>query len=215
VAAAGVAIWDGTSWSGIGAAPVGFLSAGTIRAGRIVAATSDNDPWLRGSLQAWNGSGWELLGRSTIGYPAIVYSAEDGLYVGGPFYNFGGLPASGIACYLDGLSPVDEPAKPSDSSSIVESSATRLDPAFARLPHGGVRIAYTVAFPATTAALTIYDVRGRIVRVLEKGRVEAGSHVATWDSRDAAGQRVARGVYFVDLSAGDARQTRKLVLVHE
>jgi hypothetical protein len=34
----------------------------------------------------------------------------------------------------------------------------------------------------------------------------------TWDGRDAHGRGLANGVYFLKLSAGDYRQTEKLVL---
>jgi hypothetical protein len=34
----------------------------------------------------------------------------------------------------------------------------------------------------------------------------------TWDGRDAHGRGLANGVYFLQLSAGDYRQTEKLVL---
>jgi trimeric autotransporter adhesin len=215
VTAPGVAVWDGASWSSVGAAPRGRIQAGTIRAGRIVVGTSYEDGWIRGTVQAWNGRGWELLGSSMNGYTTLLYSADSGLYVGGDIYNFGGVPASGIACYQDGLTPIDTRSLAVSSTQPWAIRPTRLDPAFARLPDGGVRISFTVASPATTAALAVYDVRGRVVRMLEKGRVEPGSHVATWDGRDATGQRVARGVYFVDLSTGNARQTRKLVLMHD
>jgi hypothetical protein len=53
------------------------------------------------------------------------------------------------------------------------------------------------------------------VRRLERGARSAGDHVRTWDRRDDAGARVARGVYIVQLTAGPDRLVRKLVLVRE
>ena len=40
-----------------------------------------------------------------------------------------------------------------------------------------------------------------------------GDHTGTWDGRDGAGLRVSGGTYFVKLTAGDATQTSKVVLL--
>jgi len=61
---------------------------------------------------------------------------------------------------------------------------------------------------------TIHDLLGREVRVLARGaRMEAGAQSLRWDGRDAAGRRVAAGVYFVRLAAGEARWTRTVLRV--
>jgi len=51
-------------------------------------------------------------------------------------------------------------------------------------------------------ALHVYDVAGRLVKTLVDGELESGEYEATWDGTDAAGARVASGVYMLRLEAG-------------
>jgi len=62
-------------------------------------------------------------------------------------------------------------------------------------------------------SLRVYDVSGRLVRELADTRIEAGSHVRTWDGRDDDGRAVAAGVYFFRLGVGSRTETRRTVLV--
>jgi hypothetical protein len=45
--------------------------------------------------------------------------------------------------------------------------------------------------------VTVHDVTGREVRVLDDGALPAGRHVRGWDGRDAEGRPVASGVYLI------------------
>ncbi|HEX6790463.1 MAG TPA: FlgD immunoglobulin-like domain containing protein [Candidatus Krumholzibacteria bacterium] len=73
-------------------------------------------------------------------------------------------------------------------------------------------IRYDLPDPAHTR-LSIFDVGGRLVRVLVEENRPAGAHVVTWAGRDDAGNPVSSGVYFYVLEAGKQRLTRKLVLL--
>ena len=66
---------------------------------------------------------------------------------------------------------------------------------------------------AGKVSLAIYDVSGRLIDTLESGNRAAGEHLIRWDGRDNRGERVASGVYFYRLTAGDFVATRKLVLL--
>jgi flagellar hook assembly protein FlgD len=59
----------------------------------------------------------------------------------------------------------------------------------------------------------VYDVGGRVVRTLASGPRDAGRYRAEWDGRDGTGARVAAGVYFVRLVAGDEAMTRKVAVM--
>ena len=77
-------------------------------------------------------------------------------------------------------------------------------------------IPYQLAEPAEVT-ITIYDVRGRVVRTLPLGNQPAGlyrsrSKAAHWDGRNHIGEKVATGVYFYTLKAGDYAATRKLLI---
>lgn len=77
------------------------------------------------------------------------------------------------------------------------------------------RIELRFAVPsAGRTRLAMYDVTGRLVRVLRDGELPAGLHSATWDGRDAGGRRTASGAYFAVLRAGRRDARVKIVLVH-
>ena len=66
--------------------------------------------------------------------------------------------------------------------------------------------------------LTIYDLSGRVVRTLDVGHqvaavYESRSKAVYWDGRNEVGERVASGVYFYHLSAGDFSATRKMLIL--
>lgn len=61
--------------------------------------------------------------------------------------------------------------------------------------------------------MMIYDVSGRLVRVLAEGVMEPGRKSFTWDGCDDTGLAVTSGVYFCRFIAGDFVQTRKMILL--
>ncbi len=62
-------------------------------------------------------------------------------------------------------------------------------------------------------ALIIYDVRGRVVKMLMEQFLFHGSHIVTWDGNDEDGMEASSGVYFAVLKIGGVRQCVKMVLV--
>jgi hypothetical protein len=62
-------------------------------------------------------------------------------------------------------------------------------------------------------SLRIYDVAGRLVRVLVDEERGAGHYTEEWNGRDNNGRTVASGIYFYAIEAGGFRQTRKMVLL--
>ena len=70
---------------------------------------------------------------------------------------------------------------------------------------------------STEVTLTIYNVRGVVVRELKLGHKAAGfyhnrARAAHWDGRNALGEKVASGVYFYTFTAGDFTATRRLLI---
>jgi hypothetical protein len=68
------------------------------------------------------------------------------------------------------------------------------------------------------ATITIYDINGRLVRMLSLGYVPAGVYqtktkAAYWDGRNEAGERVASGVYFYNLQSGKFSAMKKMVIL--
>ena len=71
---------------------------------------------------------------------------------------------------------------------------------------------------STDVQILIYDARGTLVRRLELGHQPAGyytrtSQAAYWDGRNDLGERVASGVYFYQLLAGESSLIRKMVVL--
>jgi len=59
--------------------------------------------------------------------------------------------------------------------------------------------------------LGIYDVGGRLVRTLARGRYAGARHTLSWDSRDDSGREVACGTYFMRMSVDGGQETWPLV----
>ena len=73
-------------------------------------------------------------------------------------------------------------------------------------------IAYSLRAPGRVR-VSIYDIRGALVREVVKERVAAGVHRVVWDGRDTRGRTVGSGIYFCRLEAGDFAETRRMVLL--
>ena len=73
-------------------------------------------------------------------------------------------------------------------------------------------ISFTLPSPGETE-LTVYDLLGRRIRVLQSGYLSAGEHSLVWDGTNQSGAIVSSGVYFYRLeSVGGARTMRMLLL---
>jgi flagellar hook assembly protein FlgD len=73
-------------------------------------------------------------------------------------------------------------------------------------------IAFSLARPVGTH-LAIYDVTGKLVRVLVNERRPAGDYRVEWDGRDRRGTPTASGVYFYRLEAEEFTATHKMVML--
>ncbi len=60
--------------------------------------------------------------------------------------------------------------------------------------------------------LSVYNVRGQLVKTLVDGMAAAGSSSVTWDGTDRSGRSCASGTYFLRLSNGGEVVTDKLLL---
>ena len=73
----------------------------------------------------------------------------------------------------------------------------------------------TITFTVPRAGeitLSIYNLKGQLIRTLVSGAVAAGHHKVVWDGTDSKGIKVATGVYVYRLEAKDFVATKKLVL---
>jgi hypothetical protein len=74
----------------------------------------------------------------------------------------------------------------------------------------------TIEFELSARApvsLTVYNILGQAVWENSCGVLSPGPHRIYWDGLDRSGGDVATGVYLYSLSAGEIRQTRKMILL--
>jgi hypothetical protein len=74
-------------------------------------------------------------------------------------------------------------------------------------------IEYGVPEEGARVTLRVFDVSGRVVRVLVDGTRPAGVHFVSWDGCGDDGRRVASGVYLYEAVIGDYRTTKKMVVL--
>ena len=79
-------------------------------------------------------------------------------------------------------------------------------------------VPYQIAEDADVV-IDIYSIKGQLVRALHLGHKPAGFYItkeraAHWDGKNAAGEKVASGVYFYQLKAGSYKSpvTRMVIL---
>ena len=75
---------------------------------------------------------------------------------------------------------------------------------------GGASLRYSVP-QAADVRLEVYDLAGRTVRLLARGREDAGDYGVRWDGRNDTGQPVSGGMYIVRLEAAGHALVKRLV----
>ena len=76
----------------------------------------------------------------------------------------------------------------------------------------GTAIRYGIS-NAGQVSLKVYDVTGRLVQTLVKGKKKAGLYSVPWDGKDPGGKKLASGIYFYRVESGSFRATKKLILL--
>ena len=61
--------------------------------------------------------------------------------------------------------------------------------------------------------LTIYDVKGNLVRNLISGQHSSGLHEYTWDGKDNSGKQMGSGIYLYNLNYGKNSSHKKMILM--
>jgi hypothetical protein len=60
--------------------------------------------------------------------------------------------------------------------------------------------------------LSIYNLRGQLIRTLEEGYISSGKHSIDWDGKDSRGRTVANGIYLCRLKTPETTLTRRMLL---
>ncbi len=159
-------------------------SGGDITDGMLSNLTG-GEPGLVGVWSMDEGNGASLADGSFGGHDAVVESAVWG---------------QGVIHYATGVS---EPGIQEDE--VMEGVAASPNPFTPR-----TELSFVIPSPAVIE-LTIHDVAGRLVRSLGGATKQAGPVRVPWDGTDDAGHRVASGIYFCRVTAGDYEAAGRLV----
>jgi hypothetical protein len=76
----------------------------------------------------------------------------------------------------------------------------------------GTAVTFAVSRPGPVE-IGVYDAAGRRVATLTNGVRDAGTHTVEWAGRDANGNTVAPGIYFVRMESTEGVQTTRSLLL--
>lgn len=65
----------------------------------------------------------------------------------------------------------------------------------------------------TDATISIYNIRGQLVKTLHNGSIKAGEHRLIWNGKDNNGREVGSGVYLYRLKTENYDKVKKMLLV--
>ena len=85
-----------------------------------------------------------------------------------------------------------------------------LHPSYPNPFHQNTTISYSLS-GEEPVELSIFELTGRLIKVLVRARQPPGVHNAYWDGRDELGRDVPDGVYFYTLKTGNTSITRKMI----
>ncbi len=173
---------------------------------------------------------WNALGADNISH-YVVYRDTTEVFVPSPMKALATIDhpgtvfedAPGMECYYL-VAAVDEMGYSGGYSAQVSTAGSISAAGGSELPRN-LAIAKVVPNPfnpRTTLSyevprtgrieLAVYDIKGRLVKRLVSGTVQAGRHTVSWSGQDSHGRAVAAGVYFARMSDGRTATTSKMVL---
>jgi hypothetical protein len=63
------------------------------------------------------------------------------------------------------------------------------------------------------ATLSIFDILGRRIKLLQSGALIAGEHAITWNGTDESGTGVTSGIYFYRLESAEGAIVKRMVMI--
>ncbi len=112
------------------------------------------------------------------------------------------IGALGVMCAL--VPVLDDPDLPALVFRVENAAPNPFNPL--------TRIRFTLP-AAGRVSVNVYDLAGRLVRVLVDAVLPAAAHETQWNGRDDAGHAVSSGVYFYRVTAGADSYTGRMALV--
>ena len=137
----------------------------------------------------------------------VSYSTTSTAYT----HSLDGFPVGNLNAFPDKKAEWDLLSTDSDKSNIAPSKFS-LSQNYPNPFNPSTEIAYSLE-QASNITLTIFNVIGQQIRVLENSSKLAGTHTAKWDGKDEFGSSVPTGLYFYTLSDGTSSFTKKMALM--
>jgi subtilisin-like proprotein convertase family protein len=219
---------DGPGWGAVSTIEVPVVPSGTIVAVDVdIQVTHPDAGELMVALTAPDGSAVTLHDHTAAGTAGLIGNWESTLAVDGPGSladlvgstnkgtwtltvvdnipgNTGTLDSWGLNFTLTHY-PTDVPAATTPQGNV-------LGPNVPNPFNPLTRISFDLARGGKTR-LSIFDLRGMLVRNLIDADLPAGPRTVAWDGRDDAGVQVGSGAYLYRLESGGQIQARKMLLL--
>ncbi len=201
--------WDGSTWSEVYGGvtyenPIGvyprisdieFAGGKLILSGLFTMAGNN----AVSNTAIYDVSGWNDMGGGTNDYPVDLELNGSRLIVSGTFTVAGNHPSVAVAMY-------DIPTSVDDGNGISKPDY-HLSQNYPNPFNPATTISFTL--PAVSdVKLKVYNVMGQQVAELVNDRLAAGTHTVRWNASD-----YSSGVYFYELTAGDIKISKKMLLV--
>lgn len=75
------------------------------------------------------------------------------------------------------------------------------------------QIEFSVKAANQPVKLSIFNIKGQVVKVLFNGIAKSENNLVEWNGKDQTGKQVANGIYYYRLENGTSSQTRKMLLM--
>ena len=131
-------------------------------------------------------------------------TVEDGSPAGGDGAITGALWEQGVILSATGVSGTGDDDQWGSKSLRIAAAPNPFSQATA--------LAMTLPSPSAVR-VTVHDLAGRVVRVINDRRLDAGTYSFNWDGRNSEGLPVATGVYFCRATSEGASAVGKVVLL--
>ena len=157
--------------------------------------------WLHQNDDDWNVVEWPLP-------MTFTYSTASGAYT----HSEWGLPVGDLNHWPDALAQWETLSTDNDGDIAYTPKEFALNQNYPNPFNPTTEISFSMEQTADVS-LTVFNMLGQSVRVLENASLEAGTHSYKWDGRDELGQSVSTGVYLYTLTDGARSITKKMALM--
>ncbi|MEZ5063088.1 MAG: T9SS type A sorting domain-containing protein [bacterium] len=208
----GLAAWNGTDWESFNCVAtagvddvIAVQQQGGVPSLVAVLPLSGSLAGTGAEVARWDGVSWaalgDLTGITSSGTERGFGLARDGgvVYLVGAFGSVDGLSSADIAKWVPDTDTGAPLPLPSDSPLEVR--------AVPNPSSASVRVLFDLP-RSSSAQISVYDVRGRVVAILRDGPLDSRSSEILWDTRG-----VGSGVYFVRVESPDGSGAARVVLM--